>query len=128
MAVIEANVTGRGGPSGGVGVHPASMIVVTDDIREVAAQACAFYMGLFAELDPYERHQVFRYNAALLGLDYRTIRETPSSGSSQALRMAHDNSPIVAFDSPRKLSRQVLAQPTDEIERIITMLTRRSQE
>lgn len=126
VAVIDANVTGRE-PSGGVGVHPGSVIVVTAEIREVAAHAYAFYMGLFAELDPYQRHQLFRYNAALLGLDHRTIQETPSSGGSVPLRMARDNSPIVAFDSPRKLARQILAQPAEEIERMVTMLTRRSQ-
>jgi hypothetical protein len=126
LAVIDANVSGRA-PSGGADAMAGSLVVLTGDMTAVAAQAFAFYGRLFAQVDPYERHQSFVFNAGLLGLDYRTIADVASTGGSQALRMTYDKSPIIAFDRPRKVSRQLLVQPDSEIERTITMLRRRAQ-
>ena len=104
------------------------LYVLTGELTRAAVACLAFYVGLFEEADPFGRHQTFLFNAALLGLNYRSIVGELPTSQSHPMRMALGDDPIVAFQTPRKLSRQLLRQPEGEIERLVAMLSRHSQE
>ena len=123
--VIDANVTGRvsRGPSHSL---VNSMVVATEDIEAVLLLCFAFAAGLYDRIDLHKRHQRFTYGVGLSGLEYRMIVRNPNVRSSYPMSM-RNNKTISAFDEPRLVGRNDLAKPAAELERVVTLLTRRSQ-
>ena len=121
--------SGVGGPQGGSGSDFSGVMVVSEeDIQAMGEVILRYYGRLFEELDSYGRHQAFLMNAALLNLGYRTIARGPRAQRSYPVRMASGDSPIVAFDEPRRLNRGQLADSQAEVARIVTMLARRASQ
>lgn len=123
LMVIDQNVSQRSESSGG---FLDSMVVATEALEAAANRAFAFCQAFFEAHDPYERHQGFMYNAVLWGLGHRTVSRSPQPRSSYPMRMMGGESPIVAFDRARGISRSQLRDATDEAERIARLLERQA--
>ncbi len=117
--------SGVGGPGSDLS---GAMVVAEEDIQAMGMVILRYYGRLFEELDSYGRHQAFLMNAALLNLGYRTIARGPRTQRSYPVRMASGDSPIVAFDEPRRLNRGQLADSQAEVARVVTMLARRASQ
>lgn len=122
--VIDANVTGRVRRSPGFG-GLESMVVAVEDVENVLGLAFGFAAAFYDEIDPYKRHQRFTYNAAVSGLEHRTIERNPQPRQSFRMSMRMQDL-IMAFDLPREIGRNDLRSPATEIERVVTMLMRRA--
>jgi len=120
---------GVGGTQGGFGSDfSGAMVVAEEDIQAMGLVIFRYYGRLFEEIDGYGRHQGFFMNAALLNLGYRTIARGPRTRRSYPVRMASDDSPIVAFDEARRINRSHFNDPSEEVARIVTMFTRRASQ
>jgi hypothetical protein len=122
--VIDANVTDRVRRGSGFDML-GSMVVAMEDIEAVLAFDFQFAAALYAEYDPFLRYQRFTYDAALSGLDYRTIERSPKERSSYTMN-TRDRNVIRAFGELRLISRVDLSNPQSEIERTVTLLVRKS--
>ncbi len=101
-------------------------VVSTERAGELMRQAVAFYAETLRFLDPYRRYQTFYYNVALEHLGHWTLHRNPQPRSSYSLNMRGGNQPVLAYPEPRLISRQDLSDPSDEIERVLTLLMRNS--
>lgn len=102
------------------------MVVQVDDIQATLERAFGFYLALIDMLDPHGRHQGFVYNGAIIELGYRNIvREVPRG--SVSMRMWAGDEPILAFDKPRPLTRQLLSDPEPEVSRFIAVVEQKAK-
>jgi len=123
--VIDANVTGRVSRRPSYSIS-SSMVVAAEDIEAVLVLCFAFTAAFYDRIDPHKRHQRFAFNAGLSGLAYRTIVRNPEARSSCQMSM-RDNKTILAFDESRVVDRNDLSSPSGDVQRALTLLTRRSQ-
>ena len=122
--VMDANVTGRV-QRGTRWSMLDSMVVALEDIESILRTCFAFAAALYDDLDPYKRHQRFRFEAALSGLDHRVLERNPQPRASYSMGM-RPVGVVRAFAEPRLLSREDLREPTAEIERVVELLKRRA--
>jgi len=110
------------------GRRTVSDAIVSVKVERAAEKAFAFTEALYDEIDEFGRHQKFYYNAALSNLGHRPIVDKHDSDQQGTLvqPVTQDDS-VVAFNAPRVLSRNALRAPTEEIERIITMIRRKRE-
>jgi hypothetical protein len=110
------------------GRRTVSDAIVSAKVESAAEKAFAFTEALYDEIDEFGRHQKFYYNAALSNLGHRPIVDQHDSDQQATLvqPVAQDDS-VVAFSSPRDLSRNALRGPEEEIERIITVIRRKRE-
>jgi hypothetical protein len=121
--VIDSNVTGRR-PNSGFNIAETHR-VVDEDVAGQVTSSLEFAARLYGHLDPYERYDRFYVNASLGGMGYRTFGP-PLMNTSLGIRMGEGSSePVVAFDTPRIISREELVAVTSTVEGLITMFARR---
>ncbi|HEX5074448.1 MAG TPA: DUF4062 domain-containing protein [Gemmatimonadaceae bacterium] len=122
--IIDSNVTGRVRRGSAVDML-GSMVVALEDIETVLAVDFQFAAALYAEFDPFLRHQRFTHDVGLSDLGYRTLERNPKARSSYTMSM-RDRGVIRAFGESRLISRADLSNPKSEIERAVTLLVRKS--
>jgi hypothetical protein len=99
-------------------------VIVEADVIQCLQSSFAFVNAMYDALDPYKRHQRFLYNAALGEMSYRRLvaeydeRHSVSFGNNE-------KGVVSAFDRPRLIGREDLADAEAEITSTITMLRRR---
>lgn len=124
--LLSADIVLDGRVQSNVNDLSAGLIIATEVVTEALRSAMSFYAAVIESLDPYKRHLTFFYNVALLDLGYRMLVRNPQPRSSLLMSMRSGAEPIVTFDEPRPISRQELVAPASEIERVITLLTRKA--
>jgi hypothetical protein len=126
LLLADVSITGRRTPGAGWrgadAMHEA-MIVDHADLEQALRSALKFYGGVLAVLDPYERYGRFSYNVAILNLGYRQIVRDPRPTGSQVVNML-GNEPVVAYQTPRVISRADLGAPEDEVARALARIVR----
>ena len=66
------------------------------------------------------------YQAAILGVGYRTFEWGPQPRSSFAIEMRNpEDESLVLFDFPRVISREALLAPDDDVRRMLALAERR---
>jgi hypothetical protein len=109
MLIVDTNVTGRA-------KHDyrnmmGDLRVVESDVEQLLNDGLRFAGALYDRLDPYKRFDQFGFNASLAGLGYRTLGPAllPSTGG---ISMGdHGAKPVIAFDTPRVVTRSELDAP-----------------
>lgn len=103
----------------------AHQVIHEEDLEERLARMFLLVDALFAEIDKYERHQAFMYNAALRHAGHlRIVRDFDPRTSSITMGMGVED-PVIAHDAARRIPRPALTRPDDEIQRTITLLKRK---
>lgn len=116
--LIDSNVTGRRARENSLDVGVLTT-VAADDIEAVLQADFRFVAALYNDLDPYKRHQRFLWNASLNNLGYKSVSRSPQGGRSGFLRMSGNQEPLIAFPTPRIITRDELLSPSDEIARAV---------
>ena len=123
--VLERNATGdatRDRDAVGLGLD--GMVLAHEDVEQVLALQFAFAAAIFAHLDTYERHTRFSYQVALFNIGFRTFERNPRPRSSYSIPHRSADDPLLVLPQPRTISRQALAAPNAEVERVMAELTR----
>lgn len=94
-------------------------------LEEELTHSFAFAEGIFDHIDPYGRYASLVYSGALRNVGYRRIVQDFRPGTGGMTMGTGVEDPLVVYDAPRRISRVVLANPSDEIERIITLFRRK---
>ncbi len=103
----------------------AHHVIHEEDLEELLERMLSFADALFSEIDEFERHQAFMYNAALRHAGHlRIVRDFDPNTSSVTMGIGGED-PVIAHDAARRITRQSLRHPTDEIERTVTLLKRK---
>ena len=106
----------------------SGMVIDASKIKNVARRAFAFAETFYDEIDQHGRYQQFLHNAVLANPGNRKIvDEVDPQQQTFSMSYGAQNDPIVAFDNPRRISRNTLREPTDEIERILTRIRRQRE-
>ncbi len=125
VIIIDLNVTGRLDSD----LHDNSlrgMVILEVDVAAGLCRCFAFSSTFYEAKDPYKRYDKMLYNAALSNIGYKNLVSTLPEGNSVTMNMnQHENDLVVAFDSPRVLTREDLKQPTAEIEATLSLFRRR---
>lgn len=123
--VIDANVTGRIPRRSS---FMTSSVVAIEDIEAVLRLCFAFASALFQDVDAALRHHSFTFNAALSGLDYRRLERNPQPRNSFTMSMRAHGAVSVAHPEARRISRADLRAPDAEIERVVELLRRKTDD
>jgi hypothetical protein len=104
----------------------AGMVIDASKIKGAARRAFAFAEAFFDEIDQHGRYQQFLHNAVLANPGNRKIvDEVNPQKQTFSMPRGAQNDHIVAFDTPRSISRNTLRDPTEEIDRILTRIRRK---
>lgn len=121
MITIDANISGRHKNDS----HAYLFCISEEDIAQILNRMFTFAKEIYNLKDPYKRHCTFFYNACLNEIGSKLLVKKIQPRSS--FPMAIDREKIIkAFDSPRKITREVLSNSEQEIERIISLVRRRA--
>jgi hypothetical protein len=123
MIVIDSNVSGRvaRGPDDMSSYFYIFQADVEDNLRRYFAFCNAFYTAK----DPYLRYDRLLYNGGLSGVGNRNFASQPPPPGSSHYIVHRSEEFFPAFDHPRLINKLVLANPQEEIERLITIFQRR---
>jgi len=117
-SVTEANQRGMG----------TGMVIDASKIKGAARRAFAFAEAFFDEIDQHGRYQKFLHNTVLANPGNRKIvDEVDPQKKTFSMPYGTQNDHIVAFDTPRSISRNTLREPEEEIERILTRIRRKRE-
>jgi hypothetical protein len=117
-SVTEPNQRGMG----------AGMVIEASKIKDAARRTFAFAETFYDDIGQHGRHQQFLYSAVLTNPGTRKIvDEVDPQQKTFSTPYGSQNDHIVAFDTPRRISRNTLREPTDEIERILTRIRRKRE-
>ncbi|MCS4155485.1 hypothetical protein GGQ03_002788 [Salinibacter ruber] len=106
----------------------AGMVIDASKIKGVARRAYAFAEAFFDEIDQHGRYQQFLHNAVLANPGNRKIvDEVDPQQKTFSVPYGAQNDHIVAFDTPRNISRNTLREPGGEIGRILTRIRRKRE-
>ena len=119
--VIDINVTGRRTTNYGEDMN--NMVILESDITDALSKCFAFARDFFNVKDPYRRYDRMLYNAALGGIGSKPLVSEVPRGSVSMTMFGKDI--VMAFEQPNLVVREDLANPTEEIEKTLTMLRRR---
>ena len=98
-------------------------------VRTRLERAWSFAAAWWKDHDPYLRHDPLLYTVALHDVGARTFAPAPrETGGGISIPPECPESPLVAYDGPRTVSRTECADPNAEIDRAIKLLERRFQE
>jgi hypothetical protein len=121
--IVDASVTEPDQRGMGTG-----MMIDAPKIKGVAQRAFAFAEAFFDEIDQHGRYQQFLHNAVLANPGNRQIvDEVDPQQKTFSVPYGPQNDHIVAFDTPRSISRNTLREPGSEIERILTRIRRKRE-
>lgn len=122
LITIDSNITGRNPTRGW---EMMDLYVLAEEAVEAVLGADLRFCGAFFEaFDPYRRHERFLNNVALSGVGQRRLEKSPQPRSSFAVPMRNEEGPVVVYKEPRLLDRESLNNPTDEIRRVLSLLSR----
>ncbi|MBW2045504.1 MAG: DUF4062 domain-containing protein [Deltaproteobacteria bacterium] len=121
--IIDINVTGFMPKTQGHDLM-SFMVIIEGDISTRLKKCFAFAGNFLQDKDPFKRYDRMLYNVVLSGVGHRTLMKNAPKGSSCPMG-THDNEIIIAFDSPRLITRENLLCPEKEIEAVIALLRRR---
>ena len=121
MITIDTNISGRHKNDS----HASLFCISEEDITQILNSMFAFVGEIYKLKDPYKRHCTFFYNACLNEISSKMLVNKIQSRSSYSIPMNRENI-IKAFDSPRKITREVLSSSEQEIERIMSLFRRRT--
>lgn len=134
-AQLEIYVDGTVSIGAGLRSRPSTYYAVFDSfyldpdvVRERILASCRFLVGWWSHMDPYRRHDVLIYNVALRNCSGKKFEASPDHSTSISLGtdlFRNENDPIVAFDNPRRISQNTIAEPEEEIDRVIELFRRR---
>jgi hypothetical protein len=125
--IIDVNVTG-GGQKRGNRPDWSSHVIVEGDVNAALKRCFAFACEFYNARDPYQRYDRLFYNAALAGLEYKTLMPSRPSGSSYTMPMRSlEGDMLVAFDRPRLLTRQDLINADKHMQATVVLFRRRLQ-
>jgi len=106
-----------------------SSVLFTAYVRQRLQQAWSFAAREWDHVDPSLRHATLLYNALLYDVADRVLDEGPPGPKN---RVNHSNrrlsDPLGIYDVPRRISRQDLREPDEEIRRTVDMLRLRFRE
>lgn len=121
MITIDTNISRRHKNNN----HAYLFCISEEDIVQILNRMFAFVREIYKLKDPYKRHCTFFYNACLSELGSKILVKKIQPRSSYPIVMDRENI-IKAFDSPRKITRDVLSSSEQEIERIVSLFRRRA--
>ena len=104
----------------------AAMTVAHDEIRSALSAALQFAAAWLDRLDPFERFDRLYIDASVVNLGYRALVPERKPQASVQLHPMRDQTPIVAYDEARLITRGDLRSPSPEIERLMAVLIRRA--
>jgi hypothetical protein len=84
------------------------------------------FVGLYDEINHTSGGQRFFYDVGRSGLEYRMLERNPQAPTSYG-RSMREQGVIRAFDELRAVTRNDLADPSDEIERTVMMFERKAE-
>ncbi|MCK4325363.1 DUF4062 domain-containing protein [bacterium] len=120
--VVDLNVTGLISSE----IHQNtmnSMVILEGDIMSRLKKCFAFVKAFFDKKDPFNRYDRMLYNVALSNIRYRTLtKELPKRNSCNM--GGHGDEVIIAFDSPRLITRRDLLNPEKEAEAVLALIRR----
>lgn len=124
--LLDVNVTGRYAidrHTRGFGI--GSLSVDEEDIEALLRVGLHFVGAVFERLDPFKRQQRFYYNAALIGLGYRTLVRAGAERRGSSMGVMRPDTAMVAYDEPRVILRKDLSESDSEVQRALTVIGRR---
>lgn len=126
LVAIDLNISSRARTDDTTGM--AGMTVSLDEVRSLLEPCFRFSSGLYDEIDEYERYYEFAYNVTLV-VGNRAVEEqkNPNRSSVQVPMGRSRDEAVTAFDEPRTISRSDLKNPSNEIERVSTLLRRKGR-
>jgi hypothetical protein len=127
QVVIDTNVTRRVRRGDHYSIMDG-LVIAEEDIEAVLMMTFRFVAALFDDIDPFKRHQRFLYNVVLTNVEQRKLERNPQERSSYTLRMTPLNEPVIAFNEARIIDRPSLSNPEDEINRVVTLFSRKLEE
>lgn len=122
MIIIDANITGR--IPRRTDNMDTSFYIYNDDIEAILKKCFSFSNGFYTTNDPYQRYDRLLYNICLCGIGYRSLVPQAPPGHTYSLANQIDDV-VAAFDKPRLITMAELRSPEKEIERVITLFSRR---
>jgi Domain of unknown function (DUF4062) len=106
----------------------SAFVVRVASIEAAITSSFSFAGNLYAQLDQYERHQRFFYNACLAGLGYRTLERAPGPKGVHFMNAYRsENEVLVAHRESRLVARTTFADHQAEVARTVVRLEQRSQ-
>ena len=128
LSVVQ-NVTGTEARTGVMDGQFDVYFIDPSVVRTRLERAWSFAAAWWKNHDPYLRHDPLLYTVALHDVGARAFAPAPrETGGGMTIPPECPESPLVAFDSPRTVSRTECAGPNAEIDRAIKLLERRFQE
>ncbi len=126
---VSQNVTGTEARAGVMDGQFDMYFIDPRVVRTRLERAWSFAATWWENHDPYLRHDPLLYTVVLHDVGARTFAPTPrETGGGITIPPECPESSLVAFDSPRTVSRTECARPNAEIDRAIKLLKRRFQE
>ncbi len=126
---VAQNVTGTEARTGVMDGQFDMYFIDPSVVRTRLERAWSFAAAWWKDHDPYLRHDPLLYTVALHDVGARAFAPAPrETGGGITLPPECPESTLVAFDSPRTVSRTECAGPNAEIDRAIKLLERRFHE
>ncbi|MCS4173846.1 hypothetical protein GGP97_001770 [Salinibacter ruber] len=127
LVAIDLNISSRARADDTTGM--AAMTISLEEVRSLLEPCFRFSSGLYDEIDEYERYHEFAYNVTLV-VGNRAVEEkkNPNRSSVQVPMGRSRDEAFTAFDEPRTISRPDLRDPSDEIERVTTLMRRKGSQ
>lgn len=114
---------GRQDESGSRPYFGGALSILTSDLTASTRSVFQFVGRLLDLIDPFVRHRQLQYNVGIHGLGYRYIvDQEPHPGGGVPMRMSGGDAVVAAFEKPRALTRDALAQPAQEVARVVELL------
>jgi hypothetical protein len=115
-------------PAGASGALSLGLTLTASELTNATASLFQFAEKIYRHLDPYLSYRDMIYGVTLVNLGMRYIYDVaPDQGRGMPVRTS-DNSNILAFDKPRPIVREALEHPSEEINRAVSLIRRRSQQ
>lgn len=100
-------------------------IINEDLVRSAISSAFKFSKAIYDLIDKYRRHERFKFDVVLTGVDGSVLERAPKPRTSYSIpfRQGHSG-PVMPLESPRTVNRHDLEKPDDEVDRLVTYLRR----
>lgn len=96
--------------------------LVRGDVERALIGALTFGARLYNDIDPHLRHQRFYYGVSFTNVGFRSLADQVETRSSYS--MARNIEETLVIEKTRVISRNVLNDPQNEVNRIVTLLRR----
>jgi hypothetical protein len=103
-----------------------SMMVLVSQVERACLASFGFLARMLDVVDKNVRHRQFEFNAGVQGLNYRLIVDSVPSRGHGIPMGSHGERVVTAFDAPKRITREALAQPKAEAARVAALLKLRS--